>query len=64
MKRHQEENKERMTGNILFKQENIEETKIMLGKMWKYRKERIKEIEKEKKEETKKSGNKMEKDKN
>ena len=40
MKRHQEENKERMTGNILFKEENIEETKIMLGKMWKYRKEK------------------------
>ena len=33
MKRHQDENKETMIGNILFKQENIEETKIMLGKM-------------------------------
>ena len=51
MKKYQEENMETMTGNILFNIENIEETKIMLGKMWKYREERIKEKEKGKKEE-------------
>ena len=51
MKKYQEENMETMTGNILFNTENIEETKIMLGKMWKYRKERIIEKEKEEKEE-------------
>ena len=51
MKKYQEENMETMTGNILFNMENIEETKIMLGKMWKYRKERIIEKEKEEKEE-------------
>ena len=60
MKRHQDENKETMIGNILFKQENIEETKIMLGKMWKYRKEKTKEIEKEQE----KSGTTAEKGKN
>ena len=47
MKKYQEENMETMTGNILFNMENIEETKIMLGKMWKYRKERIIKKEKE-----------------
>ena len=55
MKKYQEENMETMTGNILFNMENIEETKIMLGKMWKYRKERIIEKEKEEKEEKNKN---------
>ena len=57
MKKYQEENMETMTGNILFNMENIEETKIMLGKMWKQRKERIIEKEKEEKEEKTKMSN-------
>merc|ERR1712008_316581 len=44
MIKYQEENKEDIIGNILFEPENIEKTKIMLGKMWKYREKRIEEI--------------------
>ena len=44
MTKYWEENKENMVGISLFEHDDIEETKIMLGKMWKYREERIKEM--------------------
>ena len=42
--KYQEENKEDIVGRLLFEHEDIEKTKTMLGKMWKYRDKKILEM--------------------